>query len=244
MMLRRIVRSLPVVVLVACDPTASRGPVAAVELSHSTMTLGPAERATITAVVRAANGDILDRRVSWSSDDPAVATVAADGQVLAIGFGTTTIVASVEGQRAETGVTVTATQPAHLAGWWRMQSFDGKTLPASYWYEADSPIDDDGNTADVDIRLDSARLQMGTDGRYPFRQYCFTELHDAVARFQYCWGDHGVFSVPQPGVLSMWSEYIENLSAAGSVTTSGQLSLTEPLWLSETPRATIWARQD
>lgn len=92
----------------------------------------------------------------------------------------------------------------------------------------------------MDIRLDSAKLALRDDGVYTFRQYCFTELHDAVPRFRYCWGDHGRFFLGDPpGRISFVSEYIQNLSASGTVTSTG-LALTEPLWISEEPRATVW----
>jgi len=55
-----------------------------------------------------ANGDSLSgRAVSWSSSNPAVATVAA-GRVTAVGAGTTTLAASAEGKTASTSLAVLA----------------------------------------------------------------------------------------------------------------------------------------
>jgi hypothetical protein len=227
--------------IVGCDSPAAPTPVASVELSQSTLTIGPSQSGMLTAVARDASGRILvGREVSWTTEDATVATVSA-GNVLAIGYGATTVIASVEGTTAEATVTVTATQAAHLAGWWRMHSFDDKTIPAAYWYEEDTPLGD-GTFADVEIRLDSARMQMRDDGVYPYRQYCFSELHDAVVQFRYCWGDHGRFTLPQPGTLSLVSEYIQNLTTAGTVTTVGNLALVEQIVTQETPRATVWHR--
>ncbi len=215
--------------------------VGAIELSQSSVVIGPAESATLSAVVRGVNGEVLtDRQVTWTSGHDLVATVTG-GQVLGVAFGATTVTATVEGKSAQAAVSVTATQPSHVAGSWRMQSFDDKTLPATYWSEEDSPLPD-GTLVDVEIRLDSAKMTMRSDGVYPFRQYCFSELHDTVVRLRYCWGDHGGFVLTSPGILSLWSEYIQNLAASGTVTNTGALALTEPLWISEPRRATIWNR--
>lgn len=228
--------------LLGCGDPASPTLAASIELSPEALAIGPTQSATLVAVVRGADGQLLtDRQVAWTSDDAAVATVTA-GQVLAVSYGEATITASVDGKSAEAAITVTATLPAHLVGWWRMQSFDGKTVPATYWSEDDAPIDTLGNVADVVIRLDSARMEMRADGTYPYRQYCFSELHDGVLQFRYCWGDFGRFTLPQPGALSLVSEYIQNLTASGSVTVGGDLALLEPLVTQEPPRATVWRR--
>jgi hypothetical protein len=227
----------------ACSDPAGPEPVAAVEISEQSLALGPSESRPLTVTVRGVNGSVLaGRDVSWGTSDHLVATVTAQGAVTAHAFGVATIVATVEGKTAQAVVTVTATQPAHLAGLWRMRSFDGKTLPAAYAVFYDEVVGDRVVEV-VEIRLDSARVQLRDDGLYPFRQYCFTELHDLVPMFKYCWGDHGRFVLGNPpGRIVFTSEYIQNLSAAGTVTTAGEVALTEPLWVSETPRSTIWRR--
>lgn len=226
----------------SCDDFGSnpRLTVETVQLSAASLVLAPGEAGTLAATAKAANGDVLPgRSVSWGTSDHLVATVS-NGQVTAVGFGVATIVATSEGKSAQATATVTAKTPAHLAASWRMQSFDGIALPGTYAFFPDEPVD--GTVKDVEIRLDSAKMQMRDDGVYPFRQYCFTELHDEVPRFRYCWGDHGRFSLAEPGRVSLVSEYIQNLSAAGTVTASGGLALTEPLWVGESPRATVWRR--
>ena len=225
---------------VACRDTA--GPdrvVAQVDLSPSDVLIGPSETATLSAVARSAIGNVLPGyAVTWTSSDDLVATVANTGIVTGQAFGDATITATIEGKSAQATITVTATQPAHIAGAWRMQSFDGKAVPATYAFFPDAPID--GGIVDVNIRLDSAKMTLRSDGVYSSRQYCFTELHDDVPRFRYCWGDHGRFSLGNPaGRIAFVSEYIENLSASGTVTKGG-LSLTEPLEIGEPPRSTLW----
>lgn len=227
---------------VACrDTSGPDGAVAMVDLSPSELVLGTNESATLTAVARNANGEVLPgRAVAWDSSDDLVATVANTGIVTGLAFGDVTITATIDGKSAEATITVTATQPAHLAGAWRMQSFDGKTVPATYAFFPDEPVE--GDIVDVNIRLDSAKMTLRNDGIYPFRQYCFTELHDDVPRYKYCWGDHGRFFLGNPaGRIALVSEYIQNLSASGNVTKDG-LGLTEPLWISEAPRSTLWSR--
>jgi hypothetical protein len=98
--------------------------------------------------------------------------------------------------------------------------------------------------ARLEIRLDSAKKVMANDAKYQ-RQYCFSELHDDVLMFRYCWGDHGTFAlgsnVPVP--LTLTSEYIENLVTVGTVRVDGRLALTEELSLDDPPRATVWTRR-
>jgi hypothetical protein len=133
--------------------------------------------------------------------------------------------------------------PPTIIGTWRMQSFDAHSLPANYAEFFDEPVDDH-IVRHVEIRLDSAVKQMRADNTYE-RRYFFTEIHDGVVMLRYLWGDHGKFSISgtAPMAIVLTSEYIENLTTAGHVSASGQLELTEELWVGEEPRHTIWMRQ-
>lgn len=79
--------------------------VAAVELSALELSLRPGETARLRAAVIPTYAD--DLAVSWSSTDPAVATVDADGNVSALAPGTCEIVAaSANGRQDRCAVTV------------------------------------------------------------------------------------------------------------------------------------------
>ena len=78
----------------------------AVTLTPSTITAGGATQASV--VVRDAKGSLLTgRAVAWSSDNAAVATVNATGLVSAIGVGSATITATVEGKSGTAVIIVT-----------------------------------------------------------------------------------------------------------------------------------------
>lgn len=232
---------LQALLVAACrDTSGPRGPVESIALSATALTVGPSESVELIASPRNAAGEVIPGiQVEWASSDPLVATVSA-GQVTGVGFGTATITASAGGKFAEAVATVTATQRHHVAGTWRLHSFDGKAVPATYAFYPDEPTDI--GVVDVEIRLDSAKMLLRSDGVYPSRLYCFTEVQAGIERFRYCWGDHGGFAVPQPGAVSLWSEYIQNLSASGTVTSAGALRLSEPLWVGEAARSTEWRR--
>ena len=226
-------------------PVEVPAPVASVELSESSLTLTPGQTHRLTAIARAANGTILTgRTITWRTSDATVTAVGTDGHVTASGLGTARVIAEVEGRIAEAAVAVIPGQAADLAGWWRLVSFDGQTLPAAYAVFLDEPVGD-RIIGRVEIRLDSAVKIMRADGLYQ-RQYCFTELHDDVTVLRYCWGDHGRFTVSvveRRSRLTLVSEYIQNLDADGEARADGTLSLTEPLWVGESPRQTVWSRR-
>jgi uncharacterized protein YjdB len=54
------------------------------------------ESMTITATPKGANGEVLDRDVTWESADTTIATVDEDGKVTAVGAGTVEITATSE----------------------------------------------------------------------------------------------------------------------------------------------------
>ena len=137
------------------------------------------------------------------------------------------------------------TAPARgLEGNWRMLSFDGMTVPATYAEFFDEPVGD-RIVEHVVIRLDSATKIMRTDSTYE-RRYYFSELHDGIRVIQYFWGDHGTFTVGvgADDAIHLVSEYIQNLDTPGTIAATGELNLSEELWIGETPRATVWRQQE
>ena len=133
--------------------------------------------------------------------------------------------------------------PVATIGTWRMRSFDALLVPGTYAEFFNEPVGD-RIVGHVEIRLDSAVNELRADSTY-VRRYYFTELQDGVVAVRYGWGDHGRFSVDArtPAQITLVSEYIQNLSAEGRVTAAGALELSEPLWLGEANRGTVWTKR-
>lgn len=87
--------------------------VAAVEVSPTSATLVQGATRLLTATPRASDGSVLTgRTVNWSTSTPTVATVSDIGVVTAVGAGTATITATVDGI---TGAATVAVQPPPVA---------------------------------------------------------------------------------------------------------------------------------
>ena len=140
------------------------------------------------------------------------------------------------------GPTPTPT-PIATIGTWRMKAFDTRLVPSTYAEFFNAPVGD-RIVRYTEIRLDSAVKELRADSTY-VRRYYFTELQDNVVAYRYFWGDHGKFSIDgrTPAQITLTSEYIQNLSATGRVSATGAIELSEPLWLGEEPRNTVWAKQ-
>lgn len=231
--------------VVACDdPAAPDTTIHRVDLSTSAIIIGPGERVQLTATPRTAAGTpVTDRQVTWSVQPAGIATVSAAGLLEGLAFGAALLTASVDDKSATASINVVPTAPRHLAAAWRMESFDGLTVPATYALFFDEPVGG-GIVGRVEIRLDSATKVMTEAATYQ-RRYCFTELHDNVVMYRYCWGDHGTFTLGNalPVSLRLTSEYIQNLFTPGQVMGDGRLTLSEELWIGETRRTTIWTRR-
>ena len=98
-----------------CNVTVSLEAEAGVSLSPTTATLVVNETIQLTPTFEPA--DATNQNVTWSSSDPAVATVDANGLVTAVGEGTATITVTTEdgGFTATSAITVTA-EPISVAG--------------------------------------------------------------------------------------------------------------------------------
>lgn len=87
--------------------TVSPRPVATVTVTPDIAALHVDESVTLTATLKAANGESLDgREIVWATSNPAVATVDQDGVVTATGPGVATIVAASEGKTGSANVFV------------------------------------------------------------------------------------------------------------------------------------------
>jgi len=77
--------------------TAVPGPAARIDLSPNAPKLVVGQRVRATARAYSATGDVRADRLTWKSENPAVASVSATGLVTALKAGTTAIVASTGG---------------------------------------------------------------------------------------------------------------------------------------------------
>src|SRR5437879_6544485 len=95
-----------VVALAACM-TEPPPPVARIAVSPVTATIGTGATVQLTAVPYGVDGKALsDRQVSWSTDNPAVATVSGAGLVSGAGIGSAKITATAEGKNAAAAIEV------------------------------------------------------------------------------------------------------------------------------------------
>jgi serine/threonine-protein kinase len=83
--------------------------VASVQISPSSLSLEVGQGRDLVAEPRDAQGNRLggNRRVTWRSSDPAVASVAGDGRLTAVAPGTVTVTGTVGGIRGTAAITVT-----------------------------------------------------------------------------------------------------------------------------------------
>lgn len=112
--------ALPVIVtflLAACteDPVAPPG-VAVVEIHGIPATLEVGDTVRLAARVTDRNGnEVGGVVVQWSSENPAIATLSAEGLATAVGEGTVTVRASAEGVPATAPLTVSRPAPLRFA---------------------------------------------------------------------------------------------------------------------------------
>lgn len=100
-------------VSVAAPPPA---PVASIAVAFSPSSIGPGATSQATATLRDAAGTVITgKSVQWSSVDPTMATVSASGVVTAIGAGSATITAAVDGITGAATLSITAAPPAPVA---------------------------------------------------------------------------------------------------------------------------------
>lgn len=84
-----------------------RAPVATVELRPATLELAEGQVTTVIAIARDRNGrDLPDRVATWTTTNPAIASVSAAGIVSAHSSGTTTLRVTIETEFAELRLTV------------------------------------------------------------------------------------------------------------------------------------------
>jgi Tol biopolymer transport system component len=108
--------ALLLAVIAACsDAVAPVTPVASVLVEPSSPSLTVGTQVTLQATPKAANGEDLERPVTWSSEDEVVATVSSTGVVTALGTGTVGIRAASEGRVGRAVLTILPVEPVPVA---------------------------------------------------------------------------------------------------------------------------------
>lgn len=90
------------------DVTVTKRPVASVKMNPDAAALHVGDKLTIIATPKAANGETLERALTWASSDNAVATVDTLGVVKALAAGNVTITATSEGKSGSTSILIVA----------------------------------------------------------------------------------------------------------------------------------------
>lgn len=154
----------------AADVTVSSVPVTSVTVTPAADTLWVGTTLPLAAVARDAGGaELTGRSITWTTSDPAIATVSADGRVTARGDGLATITATVDGV-AGTGQLRVRTNPVRASSY---ENFKGAgieplsiPLPASpNWGFTDVVAHAYGDFYGRGVRGDlfTARIDYGTD---------------------------------------------------------------------------------
>ncbi len=87
--------------------TAAPKVVATVEVTPLTLNLAPGQSSSLSATSRDAAGEIIaGRTVTWTSSNVSIATVSSGGVVTAVGDGTASMVASVDGRTGSASILV------------------------------------------------------------------------------------------------------------------------------------------
>lgn len=105
-------KTATVMVTVGSAPAAA---VASVTVSLASGTLNVGQQAQASAVLKDAQGNTLNRAITWSSLDTAVAKVSSSGLVTASGAGTVTIIAVSEGVSGYAALTVNSPAPTTVS---------------------------------------------------------------------------------------------------------------------------------
>jgi uncharacterized protein YjdB len=117
-------------------PTPTPAPVASVTLTPATASIMVGQAATFTATLRDANGTVLTgRTVSWSSTNPAIATVASSGIATGVAAGSVTIRATSEGTTGQSALTVVAPTPPPPGTILIQEGFEDDDAAARGWYD-------------------------------------------------------------------------------------------------------------
>lgn len=96
-------------------PPPPPAPVASVEVTAPRLTMIVGERISLAATPRTADGNPLERAVTWRSEDAELAAVSAEGLVTALSPGEARIIATSDGREGDVRLTVWAPVPEPVA---------------------------------------------------------------------------------------------------------------------------------
>jgi serine/threonine-protein kinase len=178
----------------------ARVPVAQLRLTHPEGPWQIGERRRITVAVLDQAGTVLSgRQVQWTTLDPTLVTVEADGMVQGRAEGVARIRASCEAQSSELTLEVRATpgiltivpsggsmatgQVVRLAALWQLTSGETRAVPGASWESSDAGVlrvTSEGDLAA--IRPGTARIQLCHGGRVAEATYQVTRVDVASVR--------------------------------------------------------------
>jgi uncharacterized protein YjdB len=163
------------------------GATASITVQPAGASLVPGDAVSLSAVLRDAAGDTLTLLpISWSSDNPAVATVAPSGRVTSVGPGTATVSATADGRSASATITVrTVSFTSVSAGFGQTCGVTVDGASFCWGYGASFPRSLPGTAQDGPV---FAAVSVGWD------HSCLLTTQ-AVA---YCWGGNEYGNVGNP----------------------------------------------
>jgi len=166
------------VALAACGSaiTEPADEAVALEIKPAAVSLVVGESVTLVAVARSAADQAVDGETTWTSSDPQVVTVAADGTLTAASAGTATVEAEFRGKgkargRLKKGAPVTVTDPP-------AEDPPADDPPAEDPPAEDPPAEDppaDEPVPQADIPFGASRYDITVE--YPFNAALYHRVH-------------------------------------------------------------------
>ena len=144
-----------------------------VSMSVSSLALKPAEKRSLSVVFSEAYTS-KDREVTWSSQNPAVATVDENGKVTAVKEGSTEITASVGGYTAVCKVTVTKGKPSGTIKLNILQNENDQSKDRDNYKKAANAI----------VTYDGVEYKANSDGQVSIMKYETGEIQVSKEGFR------------------------------------------------------------
>jgi dipeptidyl aminopeptidase/acylaminoacyl peptidase len=191
----RFMSLLAAAVLIACggsepagpsNPPPGNLPVATVSVSPAEASVTVGQQVELSAIVKDAQGTVVQRPIVWHSSAPTVATVSEQGVVTTLGVGEVRIGATSEGRQGVAEITVTAVPVASV----RLN------------VDADVELEWDGRRQLGAVALDVAGNEL------PERAVTWTSSHQGVATV----GNDGLVVALGDGVTTVTAS-VEGVSA-------------------------------